>query len=363
MRNPASRNLSVALMLLALAACSTDTPTAPENTPAPPPGSGTSTAWTITLSAAPRSLDASATQPATITIQVRRASDGTPPQDGTTVVVSASLGDFNSAASGTKTVTLSLSAGAAQVLYFAGALFGTDTIQAQLENSVGSANLLIREADILFIQSVTPNNGPESGGTRIRISGTGFKQPLRVTLGPGANGVSANAAIDAVGTDAQGGFIRAITGPAFSPDAYFLTEGCDSDGDGTLDGVRSVSTVVGVNVELFPDGTTDSLPLAFTYSPRDTSCRVLVPGPNPPDPIGPPIADFSFFVQGLAVQFFNDTVTEGTTTYTWDFGDLSGFNTDEDPAHTYAAADTYTVKLRAENEAGFSIVEKDVTVP
>ena len=144
-------------------------------------------------------------------------------------------------------------------------------------------------------------------------------------------------------------------------DEYFLTETCDTDGDGTLDGVRSVSNGRSMSTSSSSRAALPtSLPQAFTYRPRDSSCRDETPGPNPP---GPPIADFTFFVQGLTVQFFNETITEGATTYTWDFGDLSGFNMDEDPEHTYAAAGTYTVTLRAENESGSSIREKDVTVP
>ena len=82
MRNLAPRSLTFALMLLALAACSTDTPTAPERTPAPPPGSSPTTAWNITVRVEPRDLAASAAQPATVTVEVRRADDGTVPQDG-----------------------------------------------------------------------------------------------------------------------------------------------------------------------------------------------------------------------------------------------------------------------------------------
>ncbi len=198
MRNHTSRSLLVACMLLALAACSTDTPTAPERTPAPPPGSSPTTAWNITVRADPRNLAASDPQPATVTVEVRRAADGTVPQDGTTVLVSATLGELNTAGSGETTATLSLRAGRASLLYFAGAIFGTGTIEARLENSIGSARINIFEQDILFIDSVEPSVGPGRGGTRIRISGTGFEEPLRVTLGPGANGVSIIASVDAV---------------------------------------------------------------------------------------------------------------------------------------------------------------------
>ena len=359
MRNLTPRSLTVALMLLALAACSTDTPTAPERTPAPPPGSGPTTAWNITVTVEPRDLTASNAQPATVTVRVRRASDGAVPQSGATVVVSADLGEFNEAGSGEKTVTVALAGGVAELLYFAGEILGEDTIRAQLENSIGSTKVTIIQ-NILFIDSVAPSSGPQRGGTRIRISGRGFKDPLRVTLGPGANGISIRATVDAVGEDAQGGFIRAITGEVLSADEYFLTEECDSDGDGTLDGVRSVTTVVGVNVELFPGGEADSLAQAFAYRPRDTSCRDATPGPDPP---GSPDADFSFTVNGVQVLFTNESTPDGLT-YTWLFGD-GATSTEEDPVHTYtcvAPPCDFDVTLRAVNESGDDTITKTVTI-
>ena len=365
MRNPVSRSLTVALMLMALAACSTDTPTAPQRTPAPPPGSGTPTAWNITVRADPRNLPASDPQPATVTVEVRRAADGTVPQDDTTVLVSATLGELNSSGSGETTATLSLRAGRASLLYFAGSILGTGTIEARLEDSIGSARVNIFEEDILFINSVTPSIGPGRGGTRIRINGTGFKEPLRVTLGPGDNGVSIIASVDAVGEDAQGGFIRAFTGQVVSADEWFLTRACDTDGDGTLDGIRSVPTVVSLNVQLFPSGATDSLPQAFTYEPQDGSCRDEDPDPNPP---GRPSADFSFTVNGTLVLFTDESrPTGGIDTWDWLFGDGTR-SSNQNPVHNYEDAlapgetKTFTVTLRVINESGEDTTSRDVTV-
>jgi hypothetical protein len=352
MRNPASRSLTVAaVVFLALAACSTDTPTAPERTPAPPPGSSPGTAWNITVSVDPRNLTASDSQPATVTIRVRRAADGTAPQNGTTVVVSAGLGEFISAGSGAQSVIAELSGGAAQLLYFAGAILGTDTIQAQLENSVGSARVNILEARVLFLESVSPNSGPEGGGTRIRISGTGFSEPARVVLGSGAKAI--NATVDAVGQDVDGEFIRAITGPVFDPDTFFSTEACDTDGDGAEDGLRYLPETVRVTV-ILTDGSA-TLTNAFTYRPRDTSCRDVTPDPDRPR------ARFSFTVNGLTVLFNNESTPPGNT-FLWVFGDDSR-STAESPVHEYGAAGTYDVTLRASNESGSSTVTKKVTVP
>ena len=365
MRNTASRIFTVAVMLLALAACSTDSPTAPQRTPAPPPGSGTPTAWNITVTAEPRNLTASDSQPATITVRVRRASDGTAPQNGTTVVVAASLGDFNSSGSDEKTATLSLSSGLAQVLYFAGSLLGTDIVQAQLESSVGTARVNILEAEVLFLEGVRPSVGPEGGGTRIRISGTGFSEPARVELGSSASVI--NATVDAVGQDSEGEFIRAITGPVFDADTFFEKESCDSDGDGTTDGERYLSTTVDVNV-IFTDGNA-SLSNAFTYVPNDGSCRDITPDPDKPN------AKFSFTVNNTTVLFNNESSPAGLT-FNWIFGDGVGTSASTNPVYTYplvvleppfcAGSGTppcsFSVTLRAINSSGEDTTTKTVTI-
>ena len=354
MRNSAPRNLTVAFVLLALAACSTDSPTAPERTPAPPPGSGTSTAWNVSVSVEPRNLTASDSQPATITIRVRRASDSTAPQNGTTAVVSATLGDLNSAGSGEKTAAVSLSGGAAQVHYFAGTLLGTDTIQAQLENSVGSASVNILEATVLFLESVAPSSGPERGGTRIRISGTKFSEPARVTLGEGAGAI--NATVDKVGQDKDGEFIRATTGPVFDPDTFFAVESCDTDGDGITDGARYLSKTVGVTA-VFTDASA-TLSNAFTYEPGDTSCRDITPDPDRPR------AKFSFTVNGKTVLFSNESSPPGLS-FTWVFGDGTATSSASSPVHTYVcgvASCSFDVTLRASNTTGEDTTTKTVTV-
>ncbi len=66
------------------------------------------------------------------------------------------------------------------------------------------------------------------------------------------------------------------------------------------------------------------------------------------------VANFTFAVDEKTagkVTFTN--TSEGATSYAWDFGD-GNTSTDENPAHTYAKDDTYTVKLTATNAGGGS---------
>lgn len=70
------------------------------------------------------------------------------------------------------------------------------------------------------------------------------------------------------------------------------------------------------------------------------------------DPV--PVADFSgdpvVGVAPLAVQF-TDLSTHNPTFWLWDFGD-GETSAAQNPLHTYAAADTYTVTVTATNGDG-----------
>jgi len=64
---------------------------------------------------------------------------------------------------------------------------------------------------------------------------------------------------------------------------------------------------------------------------------------------------------GQTTAFTNTTVTSGTTTYLWSFGD-EVTSTLESPTHTYASPGSYTVVLTATNFAGFGVVSGAVVV-
>lgn len=68
----------------------------------------------------------------------------------------------------------------------------------------------------------------------------------------------------------------------------------------------------------------------------------------PETPAPPPVhstASFTATINALSVKFINTSMNAAF--FEWDFGDLSAFVSDTDPLHTYAAAGSYTVRLRA----------------
>ncbi|HSD78014.1 MAG TPA: DNRLRE domain-containing protein, partial [Solirubrobacteraceae bacterium] len=59
----------------------------------------------------------------------------------------------------------------------------------------------------------------------------------------------------------------------------------------------------------------------------------------------------------LSVQF-TDTSTGGPTAWSWDFGDGSPASSEQNPAHVYTEAGTYTVSLTASNASGSNVATK-----
>jgi PKD repeat protein len=77
-----------------------------------------------------------------------------------------------------------------------------------------------------------------------------------------------------------------------------------------------------------------------------------------------PLASFTFAVDGLSVQFTDaSSDTDGTVmAWSWSFGDGQG-STVRSPAHTYATAGTYTVRLTVTDDLGAAgIIASAVTV-
>jgi PKD repeat protein len=71
-----------------------------------------------------------------------------------------------------------------------------------------------------------------------------------------------------------------------------------------------------------------------------------------------PEVDFSYTNNcfGEAIQFTDLSTGASITDYSWDFGDGSGLSTEQNPTHTFASEDTYTVSLTTTNLAGCSTI-------
>jgi hypothetical protein len=172
-----------ALAGLLLLGCSTDSPTEPQRVTVPPGGGVPQVSFVITVTATPNSLEAGGDQGTLLTITVRRADNGAAPVNGTTIVVSTTLGAFGTVDSGLQQVVASLLGGVAQIQLFPGDVPGTAAIRAQLQNDFGGVNVAITGQSVFFIQGVVPNIGSARGGNQVAINGGGFKQPLRVLFG------------------------------------------------------------------------------------------------------------------------------------------------------------------------------------
>lgn len=176
--------VAVSLGLIGLmAGCSTDSPSEPAQNP-PPPGGGTpgATPFTITVTASPVSLALGTTDPSTVTVDVRRTDNGQFPANGTTLVLSTSLGELGSLGSGVRSLALQLINGRAQTQFFAGTSQGTAVLSARLENSIGQATVAIQAAATFFVSFVSPNSGSPLGGETVSVQGGGFEEPVRVTF-------------------------------------------------------------------------------------------------------------------------------------------------------------------------------------
>lgn len=183
--------LGLALLALAFGGCDADNPTAPTQTPAPPATVTPSGGWKVTVVASPDVIDTAAdtgTSTSAITVTATRNSDGAPAPRDSTALLSTTAGTLTNSSGTTGTsipVTFQGGGRATATLDLAGVELGTVTVTAQLEGSSGQDFIQVAEGtvDPLFIQSVTPNSGPPTGGTTVTIRGTGFDEPVRVLFG------------------------------------------------------------------------------------------------------------------------------------------------------------------------------------
>ncbi len=192
------------------------------------------------------------------------------------------------------------------------------------------------------ISSLSPNSG--GVGNTITIHGVDFPSPqnIGVTFGSGGTGSSAQVT---GGTSTTATVIVPNPPQGFS----FNTQSC---GNG---GTQDVPTPITVTLTDTSTGCTSSFDNGFLLNPPDSSCQNQQQTP-------PPTASFTATpVSGHTMQFA-DTSSGSPTSWAWDFGD-GGMSSQQNPAHTYAAAGPYSVKLTVSNAGGSSQTVQVVTVP
>lgn len=105
---------------------------------------------------------------------------------------------------------------------------------------------------------------------------------------------------------------------------------------------------------------TASLTVTASTSCIHTKTAGIIVRPNPQpsfSPVSPCV--------GSVANFTNTSIVTGTnpiTSYTWNFGDGSATSTQSNPAHTYTAPNTYTVKLKASTAFCIDSIVQNVIV-
>ncbi|MGH9363072.1 MAG: IPT/TIG domain-containing protein, partial [Thermoanaerobaculia bacterium] len=178
-----ARVLAMLAILPAAWGCPSDSPSEPAQPPAAPIPPVPVTTFNVTVTANPSQIQAGSSEGSTISVRVVRTDTGAPPPDLTEVVLTTSLGSFNSVGSGVQSVTLQLVNGEAQAVLFAGADVGTATVQARVGPSAGATNVRIAGPATFFVGSLSPGVGSPAGGEQVTIVGGGFDGPVRVTFG------------------------------------------------------------------------------------------------------------------------------------------------------------------------------------
>jgi len=183
-------------------------------------------------------------------------------------------------------------------------------------DSVSAGTLVVdnfkasRPAQVPSVSSVTPNAGPETGGTQVSISGSNFSSGSTVTFG-GTPATNVNVV--------NGNLITATT-PAHA--------------------AATVNVVVTTS-----DSQTGTLTNGYTFQIADD------PGNEPPQvsASGSPLA-------GPAPLTVNFTSTASDSdgfiaAYHWTFGD-GGTSTAQSPSHTYSAQGTYVAQVTVTDDMG-----------
>jgi PKD repeat protein len=347
--------------------------------PTDPGGTTGQSQYTVTVASDVSQLTAGATIGTALHISARHP-DGTLPPDGAEVVVNTNIGSFGVDSAG-KPVLLTRTnflAGKAAVEFFAGSDAGVANILAQLGTDVGRLNLPIVAAPpapvanftfssngltVLFTDASTGSptsyhwqfgDGSEStdkSPTHTYTSAATYPVMLIVTNAGGQSsksefvtvslGAAPQAAFDFQVVGQQANFVDRSTG---SPTSWSWIFG--DGGSSAQQNPIHTYTVAGPY--------TVSLTVRNSAGETNTSKVVTIAAG------AAPVADFDDQAAGLQVNFV-DRSTGAPTSWAWTFGD-GGTSASQNPIHTYAAAGTYTVSLKATNASGSNSMSKVVSV-
>ncbi len=169
-----------------LGACDADNPTAPTQRPNAPVPTTATTGFAISVGLSPSSVVLGEATTVQVTIVARRTDTNELMPRGSTAVVSTTSGTLtnNAATESGNTVTVTFGLNGTALATLVGPL-ETAIVRAQIEQSLGQATLrvsILEETPFTLLQAV-PNFGPPSGGTEVRIEGTGFSRPAEVSFG------------------------------------------------------------------------------------------------------------------------------------------------------------------------------------
>lgn len=183
--------LAIGLALLA-AACSTDSPTAPQQNPPPPGGGSNQTAYEIIITANPAELEVNdpiitgqlcGGDSSTLHIQVRPIGQGQRPANGTTLLLSTSLGSFEGTDVPVQNFGIELFNGDGFANLYPCSTSGTAVVFAELGTSRGRLNVRIL-ADPLVARWSTSN--PEANSSVQFVSqSTGLPDSFHWQFGDG----------------------------------------------------------------------------------------------------------------------------------------------------------------------------------
>jgi hypothetical protein len=192
----------VAALALVMVGCKGESsPTAPPNTSTVPPGGvipPTGATVTLTVSNPNPLVSSRVTVTATVT------QNGQPVVDGTAVQFTTTLGTFTD--TGQSTTIRTTTGGVATAIFSSGSA-GPATITATVNNVSKTTTVTFTNAPVTpqppntapTITLVSPTIGLPTGGQIVTITGTNFRQPVRVLFDPGN------------GQPAKEGFVQSVT--------------------------------------------------------------------------------------------------------------------------------------------------------